>query len=105
MKSLQADNNTVAVEIMHVVLGVCQQLRISAEQNTDNLNRMQCECDALSGRIQEMTNTMQQDKEIIAEQREQIGAFGSFFFVVSAKQYNQNTFIQFYVKNVLLHFF
>lgn len=65
---------------MHVILSVCQQLRMSSEQNTENLNRMQIEYDTLVGRIEEMTKTMQQDKEIIAEQREQIGAYSSFFF-------------------------
>lgn len=80
MKSLQADNNTVAVDNMHVILSVCQQLRMSVEQNTENLNRMQIEGDALLGRIDEMTKKMQQDEETIAEQRQQIGACWCLWF-------------------------
>lgn len=73
MKSLEIDHNTVAVDNLHTILSVCQQLRVNAEQDAENLTRMQNEHDALLERFEQLTKTMQNDREIIAEQRDQIG--------------------------------
>lgn len=58
---------------MHTILSVCQQLRVNSERDAENITRMQNEYDALLERIDGMAKSMQNDKEIIAEQREQIG--------------------------------
>lgn len=75
MKSLQAGLNTVAADNMHAILSVCQQLRADSERDAESLNRMQNELDALLERSEQMTETIQYDKELIAQQRDQIGVY------------------------------
>lgn len=75
MKSLQIDLNNVAADNMHTILSVCQQLRLKADQDAETINRMQSEHDALLQRIEQVTETMKSDKELITEQRDQIGEY------------------------------
>lgn len=75
MKSLQIDLNNVAADNMHAILSVCQQLRLKSEQDVQTINRMQGEHDALLERIDQMTETMKSDKELVMEQRDQIGEY------------------------------
>lgn len=75
MKSLQIDLNNVAADNMHAILSVCQQLRLKSEQDAQTINRMQGEHDALLERIDQMTETMKSDKELVMEQRDQIGEY------------------------------
>lgn len=73
MKSLQIDHKPTAAENLHAMLSVFQQLRTNLEQDAENLNRMQCDYVALVERNEKMGTILQSDKEIINQQRNQIG--------------------------------